>query len=92
MQGALMFMVCYALVFAISLMIVSLENIDFTTAFTAVASMINNIGPGLSLVGPTCNFSFFSPLSKLVFIFDMLAGRLGVFPMLVLFSAKTWKK
>ncbi|MGN1135027.1 MAG: potassium transporter TrkG, partial [Oscillospiraceae bacterium] len=59
---------------------------------TAVATTINNIGPGLELVGPTSNFAFFSPSSKLVLIFDMLAGRLELFPMLLLFSPVTWKK
>ena len=62
------------------------------TNFTAVLACFNNIGPGLEAVGPTCNFAFFSDLSKLVLIFDMLAGRLEIFPMLVLFSKITWKK
>ena len=53
---------------------------------------INNIGPGLELVGPTANFAFFSPLSKLVLIFDMLAGRLELFPMLLLIYKGSWKK
>jgi trk system potassium uptake protein TrkH len=56
-----------------------------------VAATLNNIGPGFNLVGPTCNFSFFSPLSKIVLIFDMLAGRLELFPLLILFSPKTWQ-
>ncbi len=86
------FMVAYLLIFAVSLLIVSLDNMDFTTNFTGVAATINNIGPGLSVVGPTGNFSAFSPLSKLVFSFDMLAGRLEIFPLLVLLSPYTWKK
>ncbi|MCC8065346.1 MAG: TrkH family potassium uptake protein, partial [Clostridiales bacterium] len=60
--------------------------------FTAVAATINNIGPGFGAVGPTANFSFFNPLSKLVLIFDMLAGRLEVFPMLILLFPSTWRK
>ncbi len=91
-RGALLFLASYTMVFFVSLCITCLESIDYTTAFTAVASMLNNIGPGLELVGPTCNFSFFSPLTKIVFIFDMLAGRLGVFPVLILFSVNTWKR
>jgi trk system potassium uptake protein TrkH len=71
---------------------ISLDNYDFTTNFTAVAATIGNIGPGLNAVGPTCNFGFFSPLSKLVLIFDMLAGRLEIFPMLLLFTPATWKR
>ena len=60
--------------------------------FTAVAATFNNVGPGLNMVGPTGNFAFFSIPSKLVLIFDMLAGRLELFPMLVLFSPATWRK
>ena len=91
-QGALLFLVCYVLIFFGSLFLLCLENIDFTSAFTAVASAMNNIGPGLSLVGPTCNYGFLSPLSKLVLIFDMLAGRLEVFPMVILLAPRTWKR
>lgn len=86
------FMVCFILVFVISLLCISFEDYDLITNFTAVATTINNIGPGLELVGPTSNFEFFSPFSKLVLIFDMLAGRLELFPMLLLFSPVTWKK
>ncbi len=91
-RSANIFLICYVLIFAGSLLIVSLENYDFTTNFTAVAATFNNIGPGFSLVGPTCNFGFFNPLSKIVLIFDMLAGRLEIFPMLILFSPSTWRK
>ena len=86
------YFIAYALVFAVSLLLVSLDNFDFTTNFTAVAATMNNIGPGLSSVGPTCNFSGFSPLSKYIFMFDMLAGRLEVFPMLLLFAPSTWRR
>ena len=86
------YIVCYVMLFAISLLIVSLDNHDFTTSFTAVTATINNIGPGLGGVGPTANYAFFSPLSKITLIFNMLAGRLELFPMLILFSPSTWKK
>lgn len=86
------FMVCFILVFVISLLCISFEDYDMITNFTAVTATINNIGPGLELVGPTANFAFFSPFSKMVLIFDMLAGRLELFPMLLLFSPVTWKK
>ncbi len=86
------YMVAYLLTFVFSLALVSLDNHDLITNFTAVTASINNIGPGLELVGPTSNFGFFSPLTKLVLIFDMLAGRLELFPMLLLFTPGTWKK
>lgn len=85
------YFVTFAAVFTISLLIVSLENRDLVTSFTSVAATINNIGPGLAGVGPTCNFSSFSVLSKFVFMFDMLAGRLELFPMLILFHPAIWK-
>lgn len=86
------YMVCYVLLFMASALVISIDGHDLITNFTAVSAAVNNIGPGLELVGPTQNFSFFSPLSKLVLIFDMLAGRLELFPMLLLFSRATWKK
>ena len=86
------FMVVYIFLFAASVLVVSINNFDMTTNFTAEAATFNNIGPGLSLVGPTCNFDLFSPLSKIVLIFDMLAGRLEIFPMLILLVPSTWKK
>lgn len=91
-RGALLFLVCYVVIFVLSLLIIQLENLDLETSFTAVAATLNNIGPGLSLVGPTANFSIMSPLSKVVLIFDMLAGRLEIFPILVLLAPQTWKK
>ena len=91
-RGSLLFLVCYVVIFVLSLLIIQLENLDLETSFTAVAATLNNIGPGLSLVGPTANFSIMSPLSKVVLIFDMLAGRLEIFPILVLLAPQTWKK
>lgn len=86
------YMICFMLVFVASFGILCLEGHDLVTNFTAVIATINNIGPGLELVGPTQNYAFFSVPSKLVLIFNMLAGRLELFPMLVLFNPQTWKK
>jgi len=86
------YMVSYLLIYAISMLLISFDNCDFTTNFTSVVATLNNIGPGLEMVGPTQNFGFFSIGSKLVLIFDMLAGRLELFPMLLLFAPSTWKK
>lgn len=91
-RSANIFLICYVLIFAFSLLILSIENYDFATNFTAVTATFNNIGPGLSMVGPTQNFAFWNPLSKITIIFDMLAGRLEIFPMLILFSPSTWRK
>lgn len=82
----------FIVIFVISVILVSLEGYDFTTNFTAVLAAFNNIGPGLSLVGPTCNFGFFNPLTKYVLMFDMLAGRLELFPLLILFHPSIWKE
>ena len=82
----------YVLIFVVSLLLISLEGHDLVTNFTSVVTTMNNIGPGLELVGPVGSFSFFSDFSKIVYIFDMLAGRLEIFPMLVLFAPTTWKK
>ena len=85
------YLVLYLLVFAGSLMILSLENIDFQTTFSAVATCINNVGPGFKAIGPTGNFGFLSDLSKWTLSFAMLAGRLEIFPILLLFSKSFWK-
>jgi len=92
LRGINVYFIAYMFIYAIALLIISLDNLDFTTNFTAVAATINNIGPGLGQVGPACNFLVYSPLSKFVLTMMMLIGRLEVFPMLVLISAKTWKK
>jgi len=86
------FIMTYVALFAGSLLIVSLDNFDFQSTFTAIAATINNIGPGIGAVGPMCNYSEFSDLSKIVMSFDMLAGRLELFPILLLFSSRTWRK
>ena len=79
-------------IFVTSVLIVSLENFDLISTFTAVATTINNVGPALGVAGPASNFSGFSDLSKWVMAFDMLAGRLEVFPMLMLFYPPLWKE
>ena len=79
------------IIFAVFL-IISLDGFSIGTNFSAVLCTFNNIGPGFEAVGPTCNFSAYSPLSKLVLSWAMLAGRLEIFPMLVLFSRNIWKK
>ncbi len=84
------YLITYVFIFAISVLLVSIEGHDTTTCFTSVAATINNIGPGLSMVGPAQNFGFFNDFSKLVLIFDMLVGRLELFPMLMLLSPHFW--
>lgn len=86
------FMVTYVLIFAFSILFLAFDNLDLVTNFTAVAATLNNIGPGLELVGPSANFAVFSDGAKLILIFDMLAGRLELFPLLLLFVRDTWKK
>lgn len=86
------YIVAYFAIFAASLLLVSLDNFDFITNFSAVASTINNVGPGFAAVGPVRNFSGYSDLSTLVLTLNMLIGRLEIFPMLILFSPYTWKK
>ena len=86
MRTTSMYLVLYIGVFAISFLLVSIDNMDFTTSFTAVAANLNNTGPGLGAVGPVGNYADFSILSKIVFIFDMLAGRLEIYPLLLLFA------
>ena len=86
------YLVAYILIFVVSLLLISLDNFDLTTNFTAIAATLNNIGPGLEKVGPTCNFGIFSPFNKYIMMFDMLAGRLELFPMLLLFSPRTWMR
>ncbi len=93
------YLVTYFLIFTASMLLLSLDNYaladgksSLVTNFTATLTSLSNTGPGLDMVGPVENYSFFSPLSKLVLIFDMLAGRLELFPMLLLFNPSTYKK
>lgn len=86
------FLITYMIIFVVSVFILSFDQKDLVTNFTAVVATINNIGPGLGEVGPAANFANFSILAKFTMMFDMLVGRLEIFPMLILFSPATWKK
>ncbi len=92
LRGVNVFFVSYILIFAVALLLISLDNLDFTTNFSAIVATISNIGPGFSMVGPTCNFSVYSPFSTFVLTLVMIIGRLEIFPILVLFSRRTWKR
>ncbi len=92
LRSANVFLVVYFVLLLTSMLLISVDEFDFTTNFTSVVTMLNNIGPGLNLVGPTQNFSIFSPFSKFVLMFDMLAGRLELFPMMILLMPSTWKR
>ena len=86
------YFITYFIIFSFSVLLLSFEGKDAVTNFTAVAATINNIGPGLSAVGPTGNFADFSILSKIVFCIDMLAGRLEIFPFLTFLTMFAWKR
>ena len=86
------FFITYMLIFIASLLLISIEEFSLVTNFTAIVATMNNIGPGLEMVGPTGNYAEFGILSKIVLIFDMLAGRLELFPILLFFSPSTWKR
>lgn len=88
------YIICYIVVFVVSMLLISIDPFvkDLTTGFTAVTATINNIGPGLGAIGPTSNFAGFSWFSKIVLSFDMIAGRLELIPMLLLFAPSTWRK
>lgn len=86
------YILTYAVIFLGSVLLLSINGFDFVTNFTAVLANLNNVGPGLNLVGPTGNYADFSVFSKYLLMFDMLIGRLELFPMLVLFSPATWRK
>ena len=86
------YLTTYMLLFFLSILAITLfENYDLETIFTSVACTFNNIGPGLSKVGPTCNFSIMQPVTKYILMFDMLAGRLELYPMLMLVTPAVWK-
>lgn len=86
------FIAVYFCILFISVLLIGVDELSFTTNFTAVAATLNNIGPGMDLVGPTQNYSIFSDFSKFVMMFDMLAGRLELFPMLILLKPSCWKR
>lgn len=91
-DGVFVYLITYGMILAISLLIVSIDNYDFASNLSGVLTMLNNVGPGISLTGPVENFSAFSWLSKLVFSADMLLGRLEIFPFLMLFSPSLWRR
>ena len=82
----------YIFITFVSALVVGLDNFSFGTTLTAVITCISNVGPGLEAVGPMGNFAAFSPLSKIILSFDMIIGRLEIFPILVLFSRSAWKR
>lgn len=86
------YFITFMILFSLSVFLVSLEGRDLITNFTAVIATLNNIGPGLEMVGPTQNFGFFSVFSKWVLMFDMIAGRLELFPLLILFHPAVWRE
>ena len=86
------YLAIFVIIFAFSMLILSFDKIDMVSSFTAVAATINNIGPGLELVGPYGGYGFMSPVSKLVLIFDMLAGRLELMPLLIMFTPSLWRE
>ena len=86
------YVAAYMILLCLFTLVISLDGLDFTTNFTAVAATLNNIGPGLGQVGPAENFTVYSQPAKYVLMFDMLAGRLELFPILLLFTPATWKR
>ena len=91
LSNANAYLAAYVIILFFSFVVISLDGFSVGTNFSAVLACFNNIGPGLEAVGPTCNYAAYSTLSKLVLIVDMLAGRLEIFPILVLFSRSAWK-
>lgn len=92
MRGVYVYFIAYVLIIIGSVLLVSLNDFDFETTFTAVLTTINNVGPGLGGVGPVENFAKFSGFSKLVLCVDMLVGRLEIFPFMMLFSPSLWSR
>lgn len=90
-RSANVYFITYMIIFVVSVFCLTFENKDLVSIFTAVVATFNNIGPGLEMAGPTANFGHFTDFSKLVMIFDMLAGRLELFPLLMLFHPELWK-
>ena len=87
-----LYLTCYIMILIVSILLVSIDNFDFATTFSGVLTTMSNVGPGISKVGPVMNFHPFSALSKLVFCFDMLIGRLEIFPYLLLLSPELWRR
>lgn len=91
LRSVTIYFITYTFLFVISVLLIAIDGHDVVTTFTSVAATINNIGPGLEMVGPTQNYAFLSIPCKWVLIFDMLAGRLELFPMLMIFHPSIWK-
>lgn len=91
-SGVFLFIGAYIIISLIAMLVVSLDGFDMITTTTSVIATMSNIGPGFELVGATGNFAAFSPLSKIVLSFCMLAGRLEIYPMLIMFSSTIWRK
>lgn len=91
-RSVYIYFISYILIMMVSILLVSINNFDFATTFSSVLTTLNNVGPGISMVGPVENFHMFSPLSKLVFCMDMLLGRLEIFPYLLLMSPELWRR
>lgn len=87
-----LYLTCYIIIMIVSILLVSIDNFDFATTFSGVLTTMSNVGPGISKVGPVMNFQPFSAVSKLVFCFDMLIGRLEIFPYLLLLSPELWRR
>lgn len=92
LNGIIVYFVVYMIIMGISILLVSLDNMDFAATVTSVIATLNNIGPGLGQIGPSGNFADFSALSKIVLSVDMLVGRLELYPILAIFLPYMWKK
>ncbi|MCR5591807.1 MAG: TrkH family potassium uptake protein [Lachnospiraceae bacterium] len=92
LRGINVYFLTYITIFVVSLLLVALDGKDFATTVTSVIATFNNIGPGIEMVGPVGNYSQFSAFAKYVLMFDMLAGRLELFPMLLIFMPMTWRR
>ena len=91
-HGVYVYTICYFVILGVSVLLISVDNFDFTTNFTAVLTTLNNVGPGLAKVGPVENFSAFSCFSKIILSLDMLIGRLEILPIMMLLAPVTWRK
>ena len=92
MVGTTAYLTAYLMIFIVSVLIISFEGKGIPTTVSAVIATFNNIGPGLDVVGPTGNFSSFTPFSKFVMSMDMLLGRLEIFPILFMLSPGVWRR
>ena len=92
LRTAHVYLILYCVIFLLSILLISVDNFDFTTNFTAVAATFNNIGPGLAGVGPMSNFGIYSTFSKIVLMIGMLIGRLELYPIILLLEPATWKR